>query len=114
MKEYELTVLIHPGLETDLEAPLEAVRSLIKDNGGKVVREDNWGKKRLMYSIDRQDFAIYIYMELELPATAPLKINAALNITEPVLRYLLVKTDLKARAAAANADTSNKTGNETT
>lgn len=111
MKEYELTVLIHPGQEADLEAPLEIVRNLIKDNGGKVLREDNWGKKRMMYSINREDFAIYVYMEIELPATAPLKINAALNITDSVLRYLLVKSDLKARAAAAAAD--KKTDSET-
>ena len=47
MKEYELTVLIHPDLEVDLEAPLDKVRKLVKDNGGKVVSEDNWGKKKL-------------------------------------------------------------------
>lgn len=111
MKAYELTVLIHPGLESDLEAPLETVRNLIKDNGGKIVSEDNWGKKRLMYSINREDFAVYVYMELELPAEAPLKINATLNITDPVLRYLLVKSDLKAKAAeaAAKSDSSDRT-----
>lgn len=113
MKEYELTVLIHPRFEADLETPLETVRNLIKDNGGKVTREDNWGKKRMMYSINREDFAVYVYMDIELPPEAPLKINAALNITDPVLRYLLVKTDLKARAAQANADAGDKTDNET-
>ena len=103
MNEYELTVLIHARHETDLEAPLETVRSLIKDNGGKVVTEENWGKKRMMYSINREEFAIYVYMEIELPPEAPLKISNALNITESVLRYLLVKSDPKAKAAAEAA-----------
>ena len=101
MKEYELTVLIHPDLEADLETPLTKVRDIIKNAGGTIVREDNWGKKKLAYAINREDFAVYVYMDLELPADAPLKISNTYNITDEVLRYLLVKVDVKARAALA-------------
>lgn len=103
MKEYELTVLIHPDLEADLDAPLDKVRKLVKDNGGEIVKEDNWGKKRLAYRINNEDFAIYVYMDVKLPADAPLKISNVLNITDEVLRYLLVKTDEKGRALLADA-----------
>ena len=103
MKEYELTVLIHPDLEADLEKPLAKVRDLVTSSGGKIAKEDNWGKKRLAYDINRQSFAVYVYMECELPPTAPLIISNALNINDDVLRYLLVTVDEKARAAAAEA-----------
>lgn len=103
MKEYELTVLIHPDLETDLEAPLEKVRKLVTDNGGEILREDNWGKKRLMYRIKDQDFAVYVYMDVKLPAEAPLKVSNVLNITDEVIRYLLVKVDEKGRKALEEA-----------
>ena len=103
MKEYELTVLIHPDLETDLEAPLAKVRDIVTKAGGKIVKEDNWGKKKLAYQINKESFAVYVYFELELPAEAPLKISNTLNITEEVLRYLLVKADLKGRALLAES-----------
>lgn len=103
MKEYELTVLIHPDLEVDLEAPLDKVRALIKDAGGEIVSEDKWGKKRLMYRIKGQDFAVYVYMDVKLPAAAPLKISNTLNITDEVLRYLLVTVDEKGRRALEEA-----------
>ncbi|NCU38461.1 30S ribosomal protein S6 [Candidatus Saccharibacteria bacterium] len=103
MKEYELTVLIHPDLETDLDAPLEKIRKIVSDNNGKIVREDNWGKKRLAYRIKGEDFAVYVYMDVELPAEALLKISNTLNITDEVLRYLLVKVDEKGRALLAEA-----------
>lgn len=103
MKEYELTVLIHPDLESDLEAPLEKVRTLIKNNGGEVVSEDNWGKKKLAYKIKGQDFAVYVAMDVKLPAEAPIKISNTLNITDDVIRYLLVKIDEKGRALLADA-----------
>lgn len=99
MKEYELTVLIHPDLEADIEKPLTVVRDIIKGAGGEITTEDNWGKKKLAYKINKQDFAVYVYMDVKLPATAPLKISNTLNITEEVLRYLLVTIDEKGRAA---------------
>ena len=101
MNEYELTVLIHPDLEANLDAALDKVRALIKYNGGEITKEDNWGKKKLAYTIRREDFAVYVYFEVKLPSNAPLKISNVLNITDEVLRYLLVKTDEKTRRALA-------------
>lgn len=99
MKEYELTVLIHPDLESDLEAPLGTVRELVKSAGGTITKEDVWGKQKLAYAINKQHFAVYVYMECELPADAPLKISGALNISDSIIRYLLVKVDHKSREA---------------
>ena len=42
-------------------------------------------------------------MDVELPAEALLKISNTLNITDEVLRYLLVKVDEKGRALLAEA-----------
>lgn len=103
MKEYELTVLIHPDLEANLDAPLEKVRGIIKNAGGEIIKEDNWGKKRLAYRITREDFAVYVYFEVKLPADAPLKISNTLNITDEVLRHLLVTVDEKSRKALEQA-----------
>lgn len=101
MKEYELTVLIHPDLEADIKTPLKKVRDIVTSAGGEIVKEDNWGKKKLAYQINKEDFAVYVYMDVKLPATAPLKISNTLNITEEVIRYLLVTVDEKGRAALA-------------
>ena len=93
MKNYELTVLVHPDLEMNIETATNKVKDLVEKNGGKIVKEENDGKKRLAYSIKGQDFAVYYYYELELPAEAPAKIESVLNITDEVLRHLLVTVD---------------------
>lgn len=93
MKNYELTVLIHPDLEMNLEPALEKIKKLISANGGKITKEENEGKKRLAYAIKGQEFAVYYYYELELPAASPAKISNVLNITDEVIRYLLVTID---------------------
>ncbi|MBR3256843.1 30S ribosomal protein S6 [Candidatus Saccharibacteria bacterium] len=93
MKNYELTFLVHPDYEMNLDEVVEKVKKLISTNDGKVTKEVNEGKKRLAYAIKGQEYAVYYYMEVELPATAPAKISSVMNITDEVLRYLLVVTD---------------------
>ncbi len=93
MKNYELTVLVHPDLEMNPEPAITKVKDLIEKNGGKITKEENDGKKRLAYPIKGQDFAVYFYYEVELPAEAPAKIESTLNITDEILRHLLVTVD---------------------
>jgi small subunit ribosomal protein S6 len=103
VKEYELTVLIHPDLEVDIETPLNKIRGVITGAGGEIVSEDNWGKKKLAYRIKKEDFAVYVYFDIKLPAEAPLKISGIFNITDSILRYLLVKVDEKNRLVLEEA-----------
>lgn len=93
MKNYELSLLFHPDLEMNLEPAATKIKELIEKNGGKITKEVNDGKKRLAYTIKGQDFAVFCYYEVELPADAPAKIESVLNITDEVLRYLLVTVD---------------------
>ena len=106
MKNYELTVLFHPDLEMNLDPALGKVTKIIETAGGKITKTDNDGKKRLAYPINGQDFAIYYYIDLELPADAPAKISSALNIAEEALRYLLVHADERRAKVASSAKTS--------
>ena len=93
MKEYELTVLFHPDLEMNLQPALDKVKALIEANGGEIIKESNEGKRKLAYAVKKQDFAVYYYYELKLPAAAPARVSSVLNITDEVIRYLLVVKD---------------------
>ncbi len=97
MQNYELTVLIHPDLESQIDVYNDKLKALVLEHGGTILKEENWGKKRLAYSIRKQDFGVYLGYEVALPSEAPLKISNMLNISDYSLRYLLVKTDEKER-----------------
>jgi len=103
-RDYELVVLLHPDLEIDLEKPLAKLRKIIADNQGDITKEDNWGKRKLAYRIGKEDFAMYVYLEVALPAETVKKLQSTLNITDEVLRYLLTAVDPKAVAAKAEAE----------
>ena len=103
-KMYELTVLIHPDLEANLDDALSKVKNIITEAGGKIEKENIWGKKKLAYQINRVEFAVYVYFEVALPPEAPIVISNTLNITEEVLRYLLVSVDPKSVKAAEETE----------
>ena len=114
MKDYELSVLFHPDLEMNLDPALDKVKKIIETAGGKITKEEDDGKKRLAYSINGQEFAIYYYFDVALPADAPAKISSVLNITDEVLRYLLVRADeRRAKIAAEKAETEEEVKEET-
>ena len=93
MKNYELTVIFHPDLEMNIDPAIEKVRKILEANKSNITKEEADGKKRLAYSINGQDFGVYHYFELELPPEAPAKISSTLNISDEILRHLLVRAD---------------------
>jgi small subunit ribosomal protein S6 len=106
MNQYEIAVLYHPDLEIDLEKATSRITKIFTDNGGTVVSEDNWGKRKLAYPIKKSEHAVYVIYTVDFPAQSVLKVESTLNITDEVIRFLITKPDLKAiaKAEVAKAD----------
>ncbi|GEM_PF-453882 len=106
LQEYEIGILYHPGLEVDLTKAEDKLAKIFADNGGKVTATDNWGKKKLLYPIKGNDHAVYVFYMVDLPQASLTKVESILNITDEVIRYLVVRIDAKevAKAAAALAE----------
>ncbi|MCA9349395.1 30S ribosomal protein S6 [Candidatus Saccharibacteria bacterium] len=96
MDTYEVAVLYHPDLELDLDKGATKVKQIISDAGGKLVAEDVWGKRKLAYRIAGNEHAVYAFYEVQMPGTAIAKIEASLNITDEVIRFLISKNDTEA------------------
>ena len=105
MNQYEIAILFDPDLEVDLDKATSKVEKIITDNGGKITNTDNWGKKKLAYPIRKHDSAVYVFYTAEVPGESVRKIESILNITDEVIRFLIVRPDLKkiAKAEAAKA-----------
>lgn len=106
MNQYEIAVLYHPDLEVDLSKAEDRVKKIVTDNGGKVVSDDNWGKRKLAYKIKGNEHAVYVFYTVELPGESVQKVENTLNITDEVIRFLITRPDLKAfaKAEAAKAE----------
>ncbi len=100
MNQYEIAVLYHPDLEIDLEKASQKVEKIITDNGGKITKTDNWGRRKLAYKIKNLEYAVYVFYTVEMPSQAVQKIEQTFNITDEIVRFLITKPDLKAMAKA--------------
>jgi small subunit ribosomal protein S6 len=100
MNQYEIAVLYHPDLEVDLSKAEDRVTKIFTDNGGKVASTDNWGKRKLAYPIKKNEHAVYVFYTVEMPGESVKKVEATLNITDEVIRFLVTRPDLKAIAKA--------------
>jgi small subunit ribosomal protein S6 len=100
VNEYEIVILYDPDLEIDLEKATSRVEKIFTDNGGKIKNTDNWGKRKLAYPIKKNESAVYVIYTMDIPGEGVQKIEKILNITDEVIRFLIVKPDHKAIAKA--------------
>jgi small subunit ribosomal protein S6 len=100
LNQYEIAILYHPDLEIDLEKASKRVEKIFTDNGGKITKTDNWGKRKLAYPISKNEHAVYVFYTVNIPSGSVQKIETTLNITDEVIRFLITKPDLKVLAKA--------------
>lgn len=100
MNIYEIAVLYHPDLEIDLDKATNKIEKIVNEAGGKITATDNWGKRKLAYPIKKNDFAVYVFYTVEMESDGVAKIEQTFNITDEIIRFLITRPDLKAKAKA--------------
>jgi small subunit ribosomal protein S6 len=100
LNQYEVAVIYHPDLEMDLDKATSKVEKIIADNKGKITKTDNWGKRKLAYPINKQEYGIYLFYTVDMPAENVRKVEQNFNITDEIIRFLITRPDLKAIAKA--------------
>lgn len=94
MHTYELTAIIRPDIdEEDVPQVKEKLANLITGSGGTINQFSHWGRRKLAYPV--QDFGEgnYVVVELQSEPGKIGEIKSNLNLSEEVLRYLLVRLD---------------------
>lgn len=98
MNNYYLTLVLKPNLEEKARKSLldNILDRLVKPRGenkeeGKVVKEDLWGLKDLIYSIKRNNKGFFAHFEIMADPENIKGLDRNLDLEEDVLRYLLIK-----------------------
>jgi small subunit ribosomal protein S6 len=94
MRRYESVVILDPDVtDDDVRQFTERYTSLIKDNGGEIIKVGDWGKKRLAYLVKKRDMGRYILLDYVAPPEVIIEVERNFKIDEQVLKYLSVKMD---------------------
>jgi len=96
MNKYELVYVIDTALDDDArKVVIDRFNGMIEQEGGKVLKVDEWGKRRLAYPINYKTEGYYVLVNFESEATLPREIERTMQIAESILRYLIVKVEEK-------------------
>ena len=94
MPLYEHVFLARQDLaQAQVDALAENAIKILTDNGGSVVRTENWGLRSLAYRIAKNRKAHYVALDVDAPAAAIAELERQTNINEDVIRFLTIRVD---------------------
>ncbi|MDO8444375.1 MAG: 30S ribosomal protein S6 [bacterium] len=120
MRKYELTYLVSDEVrEGDLNKVTGTVNGFVTGLGGKIVKEDIWGRRKLAYPIKKADFATYVTLYFDLPPDKSFEFGRDLRQTAAIMRHLTIVKEhgheaitLSASEIAATAEIEEVIGGE--
>jgi small subunit ribosomal protein S6 len=94
MHSYELYFIVYPDAdEEELTTIIDKVTQTITTHGGQVSEVNSKGKRKLAYPIRKFKEGYDVIMQTQLEFEGIQELERILKLSEPIIRYLLVRTD---------------------
>ena len=96
MSHYESVFILNPALSEDqVKDAIKKYEKLLKDNGCKIIDIENWGLKKLAYSIQKKLSGFYALIDFEYDSQENVieLYETELKRDERIMRYLNVSLD---------------------
>ena len=102
MNHYETVFILNPVLSEDqTKETVQKFKELLKSSKAKIVAEEQWGLKKMAYSIEKKKTGFYFLFEYVTDSIDLLaKLDVAFKREERVMRWITVKLDKHAIAYA--------------
>ncbi len=93
-REYETIYILRPNTPNEGVAEVNTrIRGIIEGMGGKIIKIDNWGKRRLAYEVAKERKGIYLYWQYLAAPGVVEETERNLRMLDSVIRYISVKVD---------------------
>ena len=101
IKQYETVFIATPVLsDTQMKEAVAKYTDLIKNNGGEIVYEEDWGLKQLAYPIQHKTSGFYYLIEFKAEPSFVATLETQYHRDERIIRFLTVALDKNAVAYA--------------
>ena len=92
MNNYEILFILKPDLnEEGVKNAAKAITDSVTKNGGTVKKEENWGKKQLVYPVKKAREGYYYKLDFQAPPAAVEKLEAGYRLNADILRTMVTK-----------------------
>ncbi len=94
MNNYETVFIANPVLSAQqMKEAVEKFRSLIVENKGEIVHEEEWGLRKLAYPIQKKTTGFYYLIQFKANPEFISKLEIEYKRDERIMRFLTVKLD---------------------
>jgi small subunit ribosomal protein S6 len=93
MRHYEIVFVVHPDQSDQVPAMVERYTQMITETGGKIHRQEDWGRRQLAYPINKIHKAHYILLNVECGQEVLDEIVTLFRYNDAILRNLVIKMD---------------------
>ena len=94
MNHYETVFILNPVLSDDqIKETVKKYEDLLISNGAKMVSKEDWGLKKLAYTIQNKKSGFYHLFEYTVPGKVINLLEVEFRRDERFMRYLTVKLD---------------------
>lgn len=103
MRTYELMFVVDPRVaDEEVVTMMQDYKNMITAGGSQITGEENWGRRKLAYPIDKVNEGKYVllYIGSETGKTALPEVEHRMRQNDRILRYLTVRTDEDLKRAA--------------
>jgi small subunit ribosomal protein S6 len=99
LNRYETVFIMTPVLsEEQTKEAVNKFKSLLKNNGAKIIHEEHWGLRKLAYPIQKKTTGFYHLIEFEAEGKVINDLEVNYRRDERILRYISVALDKHAIA----------------
>ncbi len=91
MRHYEIVFLVHPDQSEQVPAMIDRYKEMVTAGDGQVHRSEDWGRRRLAYSINDVHKAHYVMMNIECSLEVLREIERNFKFNDSILRHLVIK-----------------------
>ena len=91
MRHYEIVFLVHPDQSDQVPAMLKKYAGIISKDGGKIHREEDWGRRQLAYPINKIHKAHYILLNIECSLKVLDELSSNFKFNDAVIRNMVIQ-----------------------
>jgi small subunit ribosomal protein S6 len=92
---YDLIFILRPATpEDEIAKIMKTLETVIAAHKGTIVKNENWGTKRLAYRVAKNREGIFIYLQMTTTDGEMVReLERRLKVAEPVIKYQTVRLD---------------------
>lgn len=88
MRQYETMIIIDAMISDEaIDAEVQSIASIISA-GGEILRRDDWGKRKMAYSINKKTHGYYVIFYYKADVAVVASLEAAFKHNENLLRWM--------------------------